>query len=181
MAWKHSRDLLKPQFNRNQYQDLELFREHVDNLISCIPNDEKPVDLQPLFFRFTLDTTTALLFGESVYCLNANDSNDEQIFAESFDIAQGYLAQRYRLLDLYYLIGGRKFKSACASTHRFVDEIAARGLRNLANSDQENTDRYLLLNVIAQNSFSRITLRDQLLNILLAGRDTTACLLSWTL
>ncbi len=180
-AWKHSRELLKPQFTRNQYRDLDLFREHVDNLISCIPPDGKPVDLQPLFFRFTLDTTTALLFGESVYCLKANDSNDEQDFAESFNVAQDYLVKRYRLLDLYYLIGGRKFKEACKSTHEFVDEIAARGLRTLKDSDQEKPDRYLFLDVIAQTSRNRTALRDQLLNILLAGRDTTACLLSWTL
>lgn len=134
-----------------------------------------------MFFRFTLDTTTALLFGESVYCLKANDSNDEQTFAESFNVAQEYLVKRYRLLDLYFLIGGRKFKNACTSTHKFVDEITERGLRTLADSDQEKPDRYLFLDVIAQNSPNRIALRDQLLNILLAGRDTTACLLSWTL
>ena len=153
----------------------------MDNLVSCIPLDGKPVDLQPLFFRFTLDTTTALLFGESVYCLKAKDSSDEQAFAESFNVAQDYLVQRYRLLDLYYLIGGQKFKNACTSTHRFVDEIAARGLRTLEESDHEKPDRYLFLDIIAQNSPTKIALRDQLLNILLAGRDTTACLLSWTL
>jgi len=180
-AWKHSRELLKPQFTRSQYRDLDLFREHVNNLISCVPLTGKPVDLQPLFFRFTLDTTTALLFGESVYCLKANDSNEEQTFAESFNVAQDYLFKRYHLLDLYFLIGGRKFKNACTSTHNFVDEIAERGLRTLADSNQEKPDRYLFLNVIAQNSPNRIALRDQLLNILLAGRDTTACLLSWTL
>jgi hypothetical protein len=64
------------------------------------------------------------------------------------------------------------------STHRFVDEIAERDLRTLADSDQKKPDRYLFLNVIAQNSSNRIALRDQLLNILLAERDTTACLLS---
>lgn len=101
-AWKHSRELLKPQFTRSQYRDLDLFREHVDNLISCIPLTEQPIDLQPLFFRFTLDTITALLFGESVYCLKANDFNDEQTFAESFNVAQDYLVKRYRLLDFIF-------------------------------------------------------------------------------
>ena len=160
---------------------VDLFREHVDNLISCIPLTGKPVDLQPLFFRFTLDTMTALLFGESVYCLKANGSNDEQTFAESFNVAQEYLAKRYRLLNLYFLIGGRKFKNACTSTHKFVDETIERSLRTLADTDQDKPNRYLFLNAIAQKSLDRIALRDQLLNILLAGRDTTACLLPWTL
>ena len=78
---QHGNTPLKPQFTRS-HQDLNLSREHVDNLISCIPLNGKSVDLQPLFFRFTLDTTTALLFGGSVYCLKANDSNDEHKIAE---------------------------------------------------------------------------------------------------
>ena len=180
-AWRKSRDLLKPQFVRNQYRDLDLFREHVDNLISCIPISGEPIDLQPLFFRFTLDTTTALLFGESVYSLKSDSLKNETAFADSFNLAQEYLMKRYRLLDLYYLIGGRKFRDACATVHRFVDEIAARGLRALKDSDKEKPDRYLFLDVIARDSKNKIALRDQLLNILLAGRDTTACLLSWTL
>ncbi|KAI4208911.1 MAG: hypothetical protein LQ351_008099 [Letrouitia transgressa] len=131
-AWKHSRDLLKPQFARSHYRDLDIFREHIDNLISWIPGNGLPVDLQPLFFRFTFDTTTALLFGKSVYSLKRDASDEEKTFAESFDIAQQYLVKRYRLLDLYFLIGGRKFIRACESVHAFVDNIAAQGLRSLA-------------------------------------------------
>lgn len=56
--WKHSRKLLSPQFGKNYYRDLDFFGEHVDNLCSQIPKDGNSVDLQPLFFKFTLDTTT---------------------------------------------------------------------------------------------------------------------------
>ncbi|KAI9762273.1 MAG: hypothetical protein M1835_008047 [Candelina submexicana] len=157
-AWRHSRDLLKPQFARNYYRDLDVFREHVDNLISCISLDRKPVDLQPLFFRFTLDTTTALLFGESVYSLKTGDTKGEKTFDEAFNIAQEYLVKRYRLLDLYFLIGGRAFTNACASVHKFVDEITARGLQTLADTTHEKPDCYLFLDVVAQNSRDRIAL-----------------------
>ncbi len=132
-----------------------------------------------MFFRFTLDTTTAFLFGESVYSLKTGDSKGEKTFDEAFNLAQEYLVKRYRLLDLYFLIGGQAFSDACASVHKFVDEITARGLQTLADA-QEKPDRYLFLDVVAQNSPNKIALRDQLVNILLAGRDTTACLLSWT-
>ncbi|KAI4148023.1 MAG: hypothetical protein L6R39_002922 [Caloplaca ligustica] len=180
VAWKHSRDLLKPQFARSYYRDLDLFKEHVDNLIAWIPQDGSPIDLQPLFFRFTLDTTTALLFGQSVYSLKSDASSDEKEFAEAFNLAQEYLMKRYRLLDLYFLIGGRKFVNACKKVHKFVDGIVARGLADLANTKQDQPDRYLFLDVVAQDSQDQYAVRDQLLNILLAGRDTTACLLSWT-
>lgn len=100
VAWKHSRELLRPQFARNQYKDLSVFKEHMDNLISNIPTKGGIVNLQPLFFRFTLDTTTAFLFGESVYSLSPDRSLDESEFANAFNIAQGYMARRFRLLDV---------------------------------------------------------------------------------
>src|SRR5438046_9791951 len=56
--WKRSRELLRPQFSYRCYQNLDIFREHVDNLISSLPPSGQIVDLQPLFFRLTLDTTT---------------------------------------------------------------------------------------------------------------------------
>lgn len=59
-VWKHSRELLRKQFARVQSRNLSHSHEHVDNLIACIPSSEV-VDLQPLFFNLTLDTTTALL------------------------------------------------------------------------------------------------------------------------
>jgi len=180
-AWKHSRELLKPQFARSNYRDLDLFKEHVDNLIARIPQDGSSIDLQPLFFRFTLDTMTSLLLGQSVYSLKSNAIGDEKEFAEAFNLAQEYMMKRYRLLDLYFLIGGRSFFNACKTVHKFVDQIIAHGLINIANTKQDKPDRYLFLDVVAQDCQNKDALRDQLLNILLAGRDTTACLLSWTL
>ena len=37
IAWKHSRELLRKQFVRAQYQNLNHFREYVDNFINCMP------------------------------------------------------------------------------------------------------------------------------------------------
>jgi cytochrome P450 len=180
-AWKHSRELLRPQFSHKQYQDLEVFREHVDNLISNIPTDGSIVNLQPLFFRLTLDTTTAFLFGESVYSLvGAGASASRSIFAEAFDTAQTYIAKRFRLLDLYWLIGGKEFYDSCATVHKFADDIVNRGLDAQGNGRQRHS-RYVFLDVVAKDSQDRTSLRQQMINILVAGRDTTACLLSWTL
>lgn len=74
-AWKHSRELLRKQFIRTQYQNLNRFREHIDNLIERLPKDGV-IDLQPLFFDFTLDTSTATLLGRSVYSLRADIDQD---------------------------------------------------------------------------------------------------------
>ncbi|KAA6409046.1 MAG: cytochrome P450 alkane hydroxylase [Lasallia pustulata] len=170
--WKHSREMLRPHFQHRQYDDLEVFRESVDNLIDNIKGGV--IDLQPLFFRLTLDTTTAFLFGESVNSLKAPKTVGEQNFTSAFNTAQEYVAKRFRLLDLYWFIGGKKFQEACDNVHRFADQIIDRNLGR-GSKDEES-----FLDNVAKNTPNRDALRGQIINILTAGRDTTACLLSWT-
>ncbi len=176
---KHSRLLLRPQFSQQKYQDFNVFREHVDNLISCIPENGAVVDMQQLFFRFTLDTTTGFLFGKSTYTLIDGKSKDGLNFAKAFDTAQDLVVKRFRLLDLYWFIGGPKFNQACNQAHKFIDDIIIERQVSLAKS-QEKNEGHVFFDAVAESSVDKEALRGQLLNILLAGRDTTACLLSWT-
>lgn len=180
MAWKHSRELLRKQFVRIQYQNLDLFREHTDNLIAHLPVNGI-VDLQLLFFSLTLDTATALLFGRSVYSLRADIDQDTEnkVFSESFNVAQEGLAKRFRIAPWHFFYNPPEFRRACSNVHRFVE----RYIEELdLPKDQASADSpYGFINQVAKESASKKDLRDQLLNVLLAGRDTTACCLSWTL
>lgn len=38
--WKHSRDMLRPQLQHKQYEDLEVFRGAVDDLIQLIQESD---------------------------------------------------------------------------------------------------------------------------------------------
>ena len=165
---------------RIQYQNLDLFQEHVDNLIARIPH-EGTVDLQPLFFDLTLDTTTALLFGRSVYSLRANIDQGEENrqFAESFNLAQEGLAKRFRLAPFHWAYNPYSFRRACHNVHSFVEKYIKE--RHRKDGVEKNDSSSWFLDRIAEESTTETDLRDQLLNILLAGRDTTACCLSWTL
>lgn len=181
-AWKHSRELLRKQFVRTQYQNLERFHEHVDNLIERMPGGTGVVDLQPLFFSLTLDTSTSLLLGRSVYSLRADKDQDakNKEFAESFTIAQEGLAKRFRIAPLHFLYNPPEFRRACANVHRFMENYIRD--RKLAMKEKSSEDQsYEFFDQVAEESASVEDLRDQLLNVLLAGRDTTACCLSWTL
>jgi cytochrome P450 len=173
-SWKGSRDLLRPQFVHNEYGDLEIFQKPINILLSVMPK-EGIIDLQPLFFNLTLDITTAFLFGESVNSLETSESTSRTTFASAFNIAQDYIARRTRLEDFYWLIGGSQFKQACRDVHRFADQIIDRSLR-----DNKERSRYTFLDSIAK-AMDRTALRSQIITILVAGRDTTAVLLSWTL
>ncbi|KAL2040798.1 hypothetical protein N7G274_006256 [Stereocaulon virgatum] len=181
-AWKHSRELLRKQFIRTQYQKSDSFSEHIDNLLACLPVSGEAIDLQPLFFKLTLDTTTALLLGSSVYSLKGDLVADTEIkaFAENFEVAQSGLAKRFRLAPWQFFYSPPMFRRACAEVHRFVDNyIRERSVNAQKEGEMPSSDSFV--DQLAQEASSHTMLRDQLLNILLAGRDTTACCLSWTM
>src|SRR4051794_16178123 len=88
-AWQHSRNLLRPCFVRSQVGDVELLERHLQHLLLNIPRDGSMVDLQPLFFKLTLDSSTHFLFGESTGCLDPNGENEMSVkFANAFDRCQ---------------------------------------------------------------------------------------------
>ncbi|KAK8165332.1 cytochrome P450 [Phyllosticta citrichinensis] len=186
-AWMHFRELLRPQLSKNRAQHFEQIQTAVQKLVNQIL-DGKPVDPQPLFFRFTLDTTPYLLFGEFIGSLDATGSSHESAteeadFAEAFTVAQDFLAQRGRLGDLYWLIGGPKFWRACKTVHRFVDSMVRERLENSNKKSAvlpETESKQVFLDSLLLERQDVSTIRSQLLNVLLAGRDTTACCLSWT-
>ncbi|KAF4301334.1 Cytochrome P450 [Botryosphaeria dothidea] len=196
--WEHSRALLRPQFAREQISDLKLEEEHVQNMLKAIPLNADGwtdiFDIQTLFFRLTIDSATEFLFGESVDSqLNAlpNYSSgrgevpperDERLFAYAFDKSQWYLARASRFGSKYWLAHTPDFKKQCREVHAFIDHFVQLALTK-EKKELERTaggkEKYVFLNALAAQTRDPIQLRDQLLNILLAGRDTTASLLSW--
>jgi cytochrome P450 len=104
----------------------------------------------------------------------------ERTFATAFNTAQQWVMTRYRLLDLYWLINGKEFRQACDDVHRFADQIIDRNISS-SKSESEDSGRYVFLDTVAQGTADRAALRGQIINLLAAGRGTTACLLSWTL
>ncbi|KAJ6003697.1 hypothetical protein N7522_006389 [Penicillium canescens] len=96
-----------------------------------------------------------------------------------FDIAQEGLAKRFRIAPWQFLYNPPKFRKACANVHRFVEGYIKES--KLENVEIHEKKGYGFIKQIAEKPSSIEELRDQLLNVLLGGRDTTACCLSWTL
>ena len=84
--WQHSREMLRPNFVRTQIGDVDMFERHVEHLIQAIPKDGSTVRMQDLFFQFSLDVATDLLFGESTNTL-APDFADAEVtaFVNAYD------------------------------------------------------------------------------------------------
>ncbi|KAB2574148.1 Cytochrome P450 52A12 [Lasiodiplodia theobromae] len=188
-SWEHSRAMLRPQFSRQQINDLDLEEKHVQNMFSVLP--VKPdgwtdvVDLQVLFFRLTIDAATEFLFGETVGSQMAEHNGatgSEKKFTYAFDRAQYLLFRAGRYGDNYWLAHNADFRKQVKVVHEFVDryvDLALQQQQGFRKPEQQNKQPYVFLEAIAAETQDRKELRDQLLNILLAGRDTTASLLSW--
>lgn len=81
--------MLRPNFAKTQTVDLEMFESHLQHLLQAIPRDGQIVDLQELFFKFTLDTATEFIFSESVFTLQPGSSNQEaNEFVRAFTYSQ---------------------------------------------------------------------------------------------
>ena len=172
-AWAHSRALLKPCFSTREVSDLPLFETHLQRLFARLPKGEEAVDLQPLFFQFSMDVSTVFLLGESTSCLLGNAQGEE--FASAFEFCSTEIMTRVRLGKLMFLHRSRKFKDACSVCHRFADQFVRKALEAEKTSSDEKRS---ILDELMTQTRDPLELRSQLLHLLLAGRDTTASVLS---
>jgi cytochrome P450 len=184
-AWQHSRDLLRPNFTRSQVGDLATFEDHISQLINRIPKDGSTVNLQELFFRLTIDSATEFLFGESTNSLAPNTSSETPArFAEAFNRSQEFTGEVARNGLIMKFFSKKNFNRDVKYVHDFVDRYVQRRLETRKTSDlekanaKEEGERYVFLNELVKQTSDPIHIRSELLNILLAGRDTTASLLS---
>jgi len=183
-AWVQSRALLRPNFTREQVADLDAFERHIQDMFKLLPRDGSTVDLQQLFFRLTIDSATEFLFGRSVNSLRATTSESSEItFAEAFTKAQNFLIHRSRLGPLRYFSSRKEGDAAIRVCHEFVDQFVDEAVRYREKAGADDAaaagpEKYVFLREIANATTDKRRLRDELLNVLLAGRDTTASLLS---
>ncbi|KAI0383033.1 cytochrome P450 [Hypomontagnella monticulosa] len=179
--WKHSRDLIRRQFVRVQKQTIQAFSPHVEKLVSKLyeaAEGSNIVDLKPFFFEFTLDTTTELLFGEPHSSL---PKEDRDALRDSFDYAAVGVGIRVRLADLAPLYNPAKFRRACGVVRDWATFFANKALKYKDEFGEEKaSEKYSFIIDLWREMKDESLVRDQLLHILIAGRDSTAALLSWT-
>ncbi|KAI3392092.1 hypothetical protein diail_6198 [Diaporthe ilicicola] len=183
--WAHSRALLRPNFAKDQVADLRLIETHVSRLFTLLPSDGSTVDLQPLFHRFTLDSATDFLFGKATSTLVGAKKQDLD-FARALRYSLDHMAFLLIAGPLRRLWKGdpefRRSNQICRSyVDTFVDEVLAykKGEASVDTMVEEGgIRRNSFLRDLARATNDKGKIRGELLSLLLAGRDTTASLLS---
>lgn len=100
-AWKHSRNLLRPCFERSAVADVTMMEMHTNRLINLIPQDGATIDLAPLFHKLTLDVATEFLFGRSTNSLDHTEEDKEsKDFVEAFEYCQNPIGDKKGWLSI---------------------------------------------------------------------------------
>ncbi|KAI1211032.1 cytochrome P450 monooxygenase CYP539B5 [Annulohypoxylon truncatum] len=176
--WHDSRSLIRPMFIKDRVSDLATFEKGMAILLSKLPPQGQTVDIMDLFYRMTLDVTTDFLLGASVDSL----SNPQSEFAKAFNDVQRIQMLVTAIGPFETLVPRRRYNEGIRVLDRFIMPYIEQALalpqeelEKLSNSDKHFT----FLHNIARYTRNRQVLRDQIIAVLLAGRDTTAATLSW--
>lgn len=178
--WAHSRAILRPQFEKHQVSDLRHFEPHVQRLFANIPTGSA-VDMQALFNRLSMDTSSEFLTGTSTLLLDKEYNTEGHKFNDAFEHAMADGTQRNRLGWLYWLSARSEGMKASETLRRYADAWVdkAMDLKRSGEKQERKKGEYIFLNQLAlDDRMDAERIRSEILSIMLAGRDTTAALLS---
>jgi cytochrome P450 len=87
--WKHSREMLRPCFEKKIVANTRLLERHTQRLFALLPQNGQTVDLQPLLHDLAMDIATDLLFGRSTNALCQDDESSHAVkdFCDAFNYA----------------------------------------------------------------------------------------------
>ncbi|KAJ7666659.1 cytochrome P450 [Mycena polygramma] len=200
--WKFHRGATRPFFNRDRISDFEIFAHHADRAIDQMKERMRAgyaVDFQDLASRFTMDSATSFLFGSCVNSLAAplpypstastpflaSISRDPaDIFTDAYTTAITHLSSRSRFGWIWALleITGDVTRAPMRVVDAYLEPIivaaVARKDALKAEGAPKGEPETLLDELLNLTSDPKV-LKDEMLNILLAGRDTTMSVLTF--
>ncbi|EIW61465.1 cytochrome P450 monooxygenase pc-3 [Trametes versicolor FP-101664 SS1] len=204
--WKFHRSMSRPFFSRERISHFELFDRHAETAINKIKERMRSgvaLDFQDLISRFTLDSATEFLFGSCVHSLNSSlpyprglipytemkELSSSERFAYAFGKVQQIVAERPRLGWVWPLkeIFRTSTDEYMEIVDGFIEPILKDALRKKEQrlkeehvlDDKESQEDETLLDQLVKQTSDPAILHDETLNILLAGRDTTAAALTF--
>jgi cytochrome P450 len=178
-AWSYTRALLRSSLTKAKMDSLShILEHHVRSLLQHIRRDGTEVDLQPLFFKATMDVASEFLLGQSTDMLR-NGGGRATEFVDSYMTCSAETVKKMRLGPLSFLRFNSSANQAREKVFEYMDGYIHTSLQSHQQKLQDGqTQRSLFLQDLAAAIGDGKTLRDQVLHIFLASRDTTASLLS---
>lgn len=193
--WHVHRKLMSNMFSRNLLRhSAEVTRKKLSELVHVFnkrideaddAEDGFDIDLQDVFFRLTIDITTIITFGIDLCSIQRDQQHH---FALAFD-ELSFLCQK-RFLDPFFQVkkvlrltrNENRIRELKNVVDEFAYDVIARKRRLSSHGSPLGPDllsRFVEHGRQTNEEISDSELRDVVMNVILAGRDTTACALSW--
>ncbi|KAF7782846.1 hypothetical protein Agabi119p4_2222 [Agaricus bisporus var. burnettii] len=204
--WKFHRSITRPFFSRERISDFDIFDRHVEDALKRANErlaEGYPIDFQDLVSRFTLDSATEFLFNNDVCSLSAGlpypaipspfakqnsetfQNHPSNSFVTAFIGGQDQIAARSRSGSFWPLkeLLGDVIVPLRKEVDKFVDPFVQKGLRRKQDNEAglKANDNETLLDYLIQQTPDLEVIKDELVNLLVASRDTTASLLTFSL
>ncbi|KAH8889464.1 cytochrome P450 [Thozetella sp. PMI_491] len=177
--WVTIKNFLRPHVSQIRPRDLLISEEHVQRMFHRIRLRSSPngIELYDIMDRLQMDIATHVFFGESTNSLDSDtvpfrDSLAKLMHLNSVRLSLGRIA----LLFSDCLLAPADMKVV----QQYMDSLVDRSL-GLAKEHVEdvNSGRQSLSDSLAMNALSRKFIKDQLISVLMAGKDPVSILISW--
>lgn len=193
-TWKTHRKITSAEFSVKKLKALSTttYRKGALKLVELLETSVKTnrtVDIQDLLLRMTFDSICKVVFGGEMDSVSSTSRDDS--VAAALDNAQEMLTRRYVFpwwrLQRYFDMGSERLlkqyvKRLNSFFYKVIEERKTE--MNTTSKYQEKQDllsRFMLHVSGEMETYSDDELRDASLNLIMAGRDTTASTLSWFL
>ncbi|SPQ19667.1 f5a772ea-4ba0-4600-93ef-71ad31cc0b18 [Thermothielavioides terrestris] len=171
--WHRARAMLKPSFVRDQVADLKCFDRHTRNMLAAIPGDDIAFDMQSLLLDMTMDSSTDFLLGYSTNLLS-EASPEAQQFVRDFEYASRESAKKARLGTLLFHLPHPALRRAVRGLREYVRFYLKKAIAEAEKGAGARERNYVFLDELLKANPPEDYTIDQILSILIAGRDTTA-------
>ena len=171
-VWHKARSMLRPSFVRDQVADLKCFDRHIKNMLATIPADGVSFDIQDMLLDMTMDSSTDFLLGYSTNCL-VEPSQEAQQFIRDFEYASRESGKMGRLGPLLLHLPHRELRESVRRLRQFVRFYLDKAIAQHHQGEAKERAYVFLDELLKENPPVEYTV-DQILSVLIAGRDTTA-------
>jgi cytochrome P450 len=188
-AWEASRKLLAPMVQRPTLPDLDLFERGFQQFegsmnLEALETDTEgiEIDIKERLLDLSLRMITDFLLGVSTDSgISALASTDwMETFAAEFNTAFKWIAKRERFKIFYWMVDGIEFRKSCSAAKRLVDELICRAMElRKTKKIGSASETYVAFETLLREEQDPKPIRDQYMNFILAGKDSSGALLSW--
>ncbi|CAL1391437.1 unnamed protein product [Linum trigynum] len=187
-AWRAQRKLVSHEFTARSLKEffITTLEEEVEKelipMMERLAENEKAVDLQELLRRLTFNMVCRVSLGVERCCLDPKEP--EQPLSKAFDAASTICARRgaaplgvvWKVKRLLGVGSEKELKEAVGEVHKAVSEMIASKKEVMGNNNGDDKD---LLSRLIAAGYEEVEIRDIVISLIMAGRDTTSAAMTW--